>query len=206
MPVAKQLNTKQLAFVAAIKSGQNGAQAAITAGYSQKSARFAARTLMANENVKAEIDRVHAELRQSTQYGLEQAVAECDEVLTLARARGDVKAMAKPLELKLRLHGLLRDKLDITLERVDINTAITDARNRVSLRPMRDLPITIEADSVGAQAPQLAGPIDTQSTAPVLEPMQAYPITYKNLAARFKHEEQEALRRQGVVPDADIYE
>jgi phage terminase small subunit len=163
--VAKALDTKQLAFVAAIKAGQNGAEAAIAAGYSPKSARFAARRLRANPLVIAEIERVHTELREHTQYGLEAAVAECDEVLTMARERGDVKAMAKPLELKLRLHGLLRDKLDITVERVDINGALTDARNRVSLRPMRDLPTSIAGDAIGAQAPHVAGPIDTQSTA-----------------------------------------
>ncbi|MGN6479486.1 terminase small subunit [Luteibacter sp.] len=205
--MGKPLTPKQQKFVAALVAGKTGVDAAIAAGYPAKSAKNAAYQLTHdNQAVRAELARIAASLSQEADYNAQKAVVELDEKIAVAEGVKQLSAVAKLLELKMRVFGLLRDKLDITVERVDINGALTDARNRVSLRPMRDLPITIDAEPVGAQAPQLVGPIDTQSTAPVLEAMQAYPVTYKSMAARFKHEEQQALRRQGVIPDEEIYE
>ncbi|MCZ0950910.1 hypothetical protein N7T98_26380, partial [Pseudomonas syringae pv. tomato] len=74
-------------------------------------------------------------------------------------------AVAKFLELKMRAFGLLRDKLDVNVtSHIDIGSALDDARSRALQRPMRDLPVVIDAESVGAHAPQLNGPIDLKST------------------------------------------
>ncbi|MEZ2417663.1 terminase small subunit [Luteibacter sp. RCC_6_2] len=163
----RDLNPKQRKFIAALVSGKPGTEAAIAAGYPARSAKHAAYQLThENQAVRAELQRIAAALCQEADYGARTAVVELDAKIVAAEGVKQFGAVAKFLELKMRVFGLLRDKLDITVERVDINGALTDARNRVSQRPMRDLPITIEADAVGAQALRIVGPIDNKSIDP----------------------------------------
>jgi sulfur carrier protein ThiS len=162
----RDLTPKHRKFIAALVSGKTGVDAAIEAGFSKTSAKNAAYQLThENQAVRAELQRIAAALSQEADYNARTAVVEIDGKIVAAEGAKQFGAVAKFLELKMRVFGLLRDKLDITVERVDINGALTDARNRVSLRPIRDLPVTTDNDSVGAQAPRIVGPIDTQSTA-----------------------------------------
>ena len=163
----RDLTPKHRKFIAALVAGKTGVDAAIEAGFSRASAKNAAYQLTHdNQAVRAELQRIAAVLRESTELDAAEMARRLEQDIQEAKALKQYGPVMKAREVQARLHGLLRDKVDITVEqRVDINGALTDARNRVSLRPMRDLPVTIEGEAVGAQAPRIAGPIDTQSTA-----------------------------------------
>jgi phage terminase small subunit len=172
----RELTPKHRKFIAAIVSGKTGVDAAIEAGFSKSSAKNAAYQLIhENQAVRAELQRIAAVLRESTELDANEMARRLEQDIAEAKALKQYGPVMKAREVQARLHGLLRDRLDVTVERVDINGALTDARNRVSLRPIRDLPVTIDNDSVGAQAPRIAGPIDTQSTAPLRDPKTTAP-------------------------------
>lgn len=174
----RELTTKQRAFIAAYQTGISATQAVIQAGYSKHSARHIAHTLMHdNKLVRAELDKVSNALAEAAEYNGERAMREADEAIVFAKQHKQASAVVKALELKARLAGLLRDKLDVTIERVEIGDALAAARARV-LRPMCD-----PAESDGAQIegefvalPAFAGsrtpssPIDSESTAPEFPP------------------------------------
>lgn len=100
----KPLNDKHRAFVAAyISNGFNGAKAAITAGYSEASARFQASRLLTNVDIAAAIaDECAAHIMTG------------NEVLARlsAIARGDVDGVEvrdqlKALEMLAKYHNLI---------------------------------------------------------------------------------------------------
>lgn len=164
--MTRDLTPKQRKFIAALVAGKPGTEAAVAAGYPAKSAKHAAYQLThENQGVRTELARIAANLSQEAEYNARKAVIEIDEDILEAKGHKQYSAVAKLRELKMRLFNLLREKVDITVERVDINDALATARNRAALRPMRDLPITIEGEAVGAQAPRIAEPIDCKSTA-----------------------------------------
>jgi Terminase small subunit len=149
--MARTLTIKQLAFIAGIKAGKTGVDAAIAAGYSVKSARHAAYQLLETKLVRAEIDRVHEELRAKTMYDLETAMAECGEGLQLAYKTNNASAAQKFVELRSKLNGLLIIKQEISVDnRVDIASALADARARIAMRPRCDPVDMIEGEIVAA--------------------------------------------------------
>jgi hypothetical protein len=162
----RDLTPKHRKFIAALVSGKTGVDAAIEAGFSKASAKNAAYQLThENQAVRAELRRIATVLQAEAEMDGLEMVRRLERDIEEAKALKQYGPVIKAREVQARTLGLLRDKLDITVERIDINGALTEALGRVSQRPMRDLPVTIENDSVGAQALRIAGPIDTQSTA-----------------------------------------
>lgn len=162
----RQLTPKQRAFVAAYQTGISATQAAIAAGYSEHSARHIAHTLMHdNKLVRAELDKVSQNLAKVADYNGERAMHDADDAIAFAKQHKQASAMVKAVELKARLAGLLRDKLDITVgTQPDIVGALDAARARV-LRPMCDSAPAIEGDFVALPASAGSSPIDNESTA-----------------------------------------
>lgn len=160
----RQLTTKQRAFIAAYQTGISATQAVIQAGYSAHSARHIAHQLT-NDNklVRAELDKVADKLAEATDYNGQRCMAELDKAIAFAIETKQPNAYVKAIELRARLAGLLRDKLDVTIERADMAEALAAARARV-VRPMCDPDDSIDGEFVAL--PHSAGDsaIDCEST------------------------------------------
>lgn len=158
----RQLTPKQLKFIAAYQTGITGVQAAIEAGYSEKTAKHAAYQLMHQTPlVMTELERIAALVSAQAEVNAQTAMTATDYRIERADKANQHSAVAKLLELKFRLAGLLRDKLDITVERADINAALEAAKARV--RPMCDPALTIEGEFEALPSSDSNVPIDSQS-------------------------------------------
>jgi phage terminase small subunit len=169
--MARTLSTRQQLFIAAMQRGVTGTQAAIEAGYSAHSAKSRAHVLMTNERVSAELARVREKLAAEAEYNGTKCMAELDNAITFALETKQPNAYVKAIELRARLAGLLRDKLDITVEqKVDLAGALAEARER-SLRLRCDSDQPIEGDFVAL--PQSVGhqPPDKQSGTEFVVPL-----------------------------------
>lgn len=112
------LNDKQIAFCENYVASLNATQAAIDAGYSEKTARQQGSRLLTNVYIKAFIDELMQELE-------DQRIAKADEVLQFLTAamRGEVKDSfdldpslqdrMKAAELLGKRHKLFTDKHEI---------------------------------------------------------------------------------------------
>lgn len=160
----RQLTQKQRAFIAAYQSGLSGTQAAIQAGYSAHSARHTANHLVNNTPaVRAELDKVAQNLAEAAGYNGERCMAELDKAIAFAIETKQPNAYVKAIELRARLAGLLRDKLDVTIERADMAEALAAARARV-VRPMRDPDDSIDGEFISLPHSAGTGSIDNEST------------------------------------------
>lgn len=119
------------------------------AGYSRRSAKHTAHQLLhENKLVRAELERVRQHLAETTEYNGERCMAECSEAIQRAIANKNDNAVARLIETKARLAGLLRDKIDLTVEqKVDLTDALAAAKSRV-VRSMCDLPPPIDGQFV----------------------------------------------------------
>lgn len=166
----RELTPKQRAFIAAYQTGISATQAVIQAGYSKHSARHIAHTLMHdNKLVRAELDKVSNALAEAAEYNGERCMAELDKAIAFAVETKQPNAYVKAIELRARLAGLLRDKLDVTIERVEIGDALAAARAR-ALRPMCDPADSIDGEFVALPKVAPGRAIDNESTAPEFPP------------------------------------
>lgn len=108
---SKKLTPRQQRFVAAYLSGLSANKAAIQAGYPPASARTRGAELLAeNELVKAEIAAATAEIRKTANWDAQRAMEELDAAIRLAENTKQTSTIAKCLELKMKLCGLLLEK------------------------------------------------------------------------------------------------
>jgi hypothetical protein len=155
----------QLRFIAELQRGLQGTDAAIAAGYSAKTAKHAAYQLQhQNKLVIAELKKVRTNLAVATEYNGERAADDCDKGMDFALRTQNANAFIKAVELKAKLTGLLREKLDITVERIDITDALAAARARASVRPMCDPIPAIEGEFEALPGSAGRGSIDNKST------------------------------------------
>jgi hypothetical protein len=118
-----------------------------------------------NAMVMAELDKVRQNLAVATEYNGERCMAELDSAIAFAKEHKQATAVVKAVELRARLAGLLRDKLDVTVERVDINDALASARARVEqTRPPCDPAAAIEGEFQALPSSAGRGSIDNKST------------------------------------------
>jgi len=117
------LNDKQRAFVREYPIDRNATQAAIRAGYSEKTAYS-----IGSENLKkpeiaaaiAEGEKQHAERCAVTIDSLTQ---ELDEDRLLARTNGQASAAISAVLGKAKLHGLMTDKQEVDMTgKINFNT------------------------------------------------------------------------------------
>jgi phage terminase small subunit len=117
---------KQIIFAQEYITDFNGKQAAIRAGYSEKTAESQASRLLRNVKVRTEIEKLledpvgrRNETRERALKELEQ-IAYTDEGIDIRKDKdGNIlevsrKDKIKSLELLLRMHGLLSDSLKLT--------------------------------------------------------------------------------------------
>jgi len=145
--VPRGMSLKQRNFIAAYMTGIPATQAAIKAGYSAHSAKHIANQLVhENKLVRAEIQRIQQHVATTTEYTTERMMADLDVSIAFAEQTKNANAMVKAVELKGKLTGILRDKIDVTVtEKVDISTALTEARARL-VRSDDGLPPPIDGD------------------------------------------------------------
>lgn len=110
----------------------NATRAAVIAGYSPKNASKSAHNLLQRAPVKAAIARIRESLVESGKFDAQVAMRRLDSAAQFARDTNNATALARCIELQLRLHGMLIDKAQIEVKTVDLGGTLYEARKRVS--------------------------------------------------------------------------
>lgn len=101
-------------------------------GYARKNAHM----ILRRPRVAKAIADAQEELRRSRKYDLEQAVEEADRLLAAAEKAGQFSAVSSLYQTKVKLHGLIQDKLKVEVEaKPSIGDAIDAGRLRAGLPP-----------------------------------------------------------------------
>lgn len=106
-------NPKHAKFVAEYLKSGNATQAATAAGFSSKNAAQSGHSLLRREDIRAAVSAGQREVVKEGLYETKAAVREIDIQIEDARGVNQFSAVAKFLELKLKLHGLLIDKHEV---------------------------------------------------------------------------------------------
>ncbi len=132
---AAQLSLRQQRFVAALVADPhaNAANAARLAGYSRRHSADAGCRLMQNALVRAEVDRARTEIAERGNFGADVAMRRLDAAAAFARETKNATALARVIELQLRLFGLLVDRAQLQVEYLDLGGVIHEARKRTQI-------------------------------------------------------------------------
>ncbi len=106
-------NTRKELFVEALITGVSGAEAARRAGYRESNARGRASALLKDPLVQEELERRRTALREMTAYDVGHAMGELDSCMEFARETKNAGALAKAIELRTKLSGLLIERRDV---------------------------------------------------------------------------------------------
>jgi phage terminase small subunit len=110
-----KLTPKQKAFVREYKkNGGNGTQAAIKAGYSEKTARKIASENVTKPDIQEALKQEEKKLQEKYEYTIDDMVRELDDVKMKADAEQNRQAQIKAIELKGKAFGLFVDRQEIT--------------------------------------------------------------------------------------------
>ncbi|MBQ3311710.1 terminase small subunit [bacterium] len=131
-----KLTPKQKAFVRAYKTnGGNGTQAAISAGYSKKTARKIASENVTKPDIQEALAQEERKIQEKYEYTLNDMIRELDEVKLKADSEQNRQVQIKAIELKGKAFGLFVDRQEIT------------GKNGVPLVPVIEiLPVKVEKD------------------------------------------------------------
>ena len=108
--MTKQLVPKIDRFVDEYLVDLNGTQAAIRAGYSEKTAAQQASRLLRNVKVQQAITTSQKQLAEKGAWDVERLVDEAETDLMAARAGTQVSSASGALEIRGRVTGLLNEK------------------------------------------------------------------------------------------------
>lgn len=115
-----KLTPKQKAFVREYKAnGGNGTQAAIKAGYSEKTARKIASENVTKPDIKEALAQEEKKLQEKYEYTIDDMVRELDDVKMKADAEQNRQAQIKAIELKGKAFGLFVDKQETTVKGIE---------------------------------------------------------------------------------------
>ena len=115
------LTERQERFAQAYILHQNAKRAALTAGYSTKSAANQGYRMLKNEEIKERISDLENELVTNI-----DVIDEIEKQYTFAKANGHTNSAIKALELLSRIRGAKSDK-DVALSKDGLRTGIIDA-------------------------------------------------------------------------------
>ncbi|MBI3043236.1 MAG: terminase small subunit [Betaproteobacteria bacterium] len=129
---ALEPNLREARFVAAYVADPecNASRAAVAAGYSIRNAASRAHEIMKRSRIRAAIEAARREITERGHFSAEVAMRRLDSAAQFARDTGNATALARCIELQLRLHGMLIDKAQIQVERVDLMATLIEARKR----------------------------------------------------------------------------
>lgn len=139
--IADRLDPKRIKFVHGLAAGKNQRQAAIDAGFSEKSASVRAHKLMKEEAVRDALNAIRQDWATDAKYDLGAAMREIDDGIKFSRETKNATAMVKAIELRAKMSGLLNDAaIQINIgQTVDVAGALAAARARVQRpRPADD--------------------------------------------------------------------
>ena len=120
-----KLTPKQKAFVREYKkNGGNGTQAAISAGYSEESARAISCENLTKPYIQEALKQGEKKLQEKYEYTIDDMVRELDDVKMKADAEQNRQAQIKAIELKGKAFGLFVDKVENNI----INTSPIDIK------------------------------------------------------------------------------
>lgn len=126
------MTPRKRALALAVAGGQAQTAVAKSLNYADSTATSIGRVLK-EPAVAALIESVQTELREKAMYNLQDAVDECDSIIAFAREQRNAMAMSKTLELKTKLLGYHRERIELVND-INIRTAMDDARARVATR------------------------------------------------------------------------
>ena len=115
------LTTRQERFAQAYILHQNAKKAALTAGYSTKSAANQGYRMLKNEEIKERISDLENELVTNI-----DVIDEIEKQYTFAKANGHTNSAIKALELLSRVRGAKSDK-DIDISKEGLELAIIES-------------------------------------------------------------------------------
>jgi hypothetical protein len=104
------LNPKQQRFVAEYLKDQNGAKAAVRAGYAKATARQQASRLLTNADIAAAVNKGHARVAKKAEITVESLARELEQARTLAIKEKQVSAAVAATMGKGKLAGLLVER------------------------------------------------------------------------------------------------
>lgn len=115
-----KLTPKQKAFVREYKAnGGNGTQAAIKAGYSEKTARKIASENVTKPDIREALEKEEKKLQEKYEYTIDDMVRELDDVKMKADSEQNRQAQIKAIELKGKAFGLFVDKQETTVKGIE---------------------------------------------------------------------------------------
>ena len=115
-----KLTPKQKAFVREYKkNGGNGTQAAIKAGYSEKTARKIASENVTKPDIKEALAQEEKKLQEKYEYTIDDMVRELDDVKMKADSEQNRQAQIKAIELKGKAFGLFVEKQETTVKGIE---------------------------------------------------------------------------------------
>ena len=120
-----KLTPKQKAFVREYKAnGGNGTQAAISAGYSEDSARAISCENLTKPYIQEAIAQEEKKMQEKYEYTIDDMVRELDDVKLKADAEQNRQAQIRAIELKGKAFGLFVDRVENNI----INTSPIDIK------------------------------------------------------------------------------
>lgn len=115
-----KMTPKQKAFVRAYKTnGGNGTQAAISAGYSEKTAEVIATENLRKPIIKEALELEEKKIQQKYEYTLDDMVKELDDVKLKADSERNRQVQIKAIELKGKAFGLFVEKQETTVKGIE---------------------------------------------------------------------------------------
>ena len=111
--MADKLTKKQRAFIKEYKAnGGNSTQAAIKAGYSEKTAYSIGSENLTKPEIKEALEKHEQKLQEKYEYTVDKMIQELESVRLNAAAENNRNAELRAIELKGKAFGLFVDKVE----------------------------------------------------------------------------------------------
>jgi phage terminase small subunit len=123
-----------------------GAEAVRRAGYKTAEASNRAYKLMKIPAVAAAIEAGRRDVASNARYDANAAMAELNSTIEYSKTQKNSMAVVKAVELKMKLCGLLIDRLEIT-EKPNITGALIEAKRRTQRLPPSDENAILDVES-----------------------------------------------------------
>lgn len=148
------ITPKQAAFCREYLLDFNGTQAAMRAGYSERTAQEQASRLLSKDMVRSEIARLQEQAAAVANVTLDSLLREVEDARAMARQRENAAAMVAATTLKAKLTGHFIDKTEdmVARERLEAERAtLRHARNAGQLLAEAAVSMGLSPNSTPAQ-------------------------------------------------------
>jgi len=141
----KKLDSRKSIFISEILTGKSGAEAARVAGYAKEAAARQAHRLQSDPEIKAEIEKGLAAIREGAEVTAETMIRQLDADRLFAIKTANASAATRASELKAKLVGLLIDRKDTRLAHFVKTEAELEREAITGRRAKADLMAKIDA-------------------------------------------------------------